>query len=475
MPPLVKATLEEIGGTGDPIPVQFNPQSLKLGLANRLDKRAAEGQQRRQYLGMTSTTLSFDLHFDTADEGTTDTPVSVRTKTATIERFVLPKGDKQKPPKARFTWGDFRIDGIIEDLAIDFDLFAADGTPLRAKLTVTMKEQNPKYQMSQIGPGANRPDTGESGTGPGTSGAGPTDSTRPALQGESAADFTARFGLDPTAWRGIAGQLQSTLSLPAGLEVDFSSSLSTAAGIGVSVGHEAGAAASLEASFGLDARASVAVPAGVALGAGASAGFALSAAGGVSAAIETVNILRAETAATAARRAFGAPPATPPLPAAGGTAPIPSRGVASISPVAAVTATAPHAAAFAPSPAAPDQPRAPLASQGMPSPGVQADAPPAPAPPLADPRAVSFGAGVPLRPRVGSAADLRSGAAAGRIPLKPHAHVTQVLEPADPSAPPWSRLPVDRSRAFADAAQQTRWPARPCGCMGRCHHGGRVP
>ncbi len=474
MPPLVKATLQEIGGTE--IPVQFNPQSLKLGLANRLDQRAAQGQQRRQYLGKTSTTLSFDLHFDTADEGTTGTPVSVRTKTAAIERFVLPKGNKQKPPKARFKWGDFLIDGIIEDLAIDFDLFAADGTPLRAKLTVTMKEQDAKYQMGQIGPGANRPATaapgGQGGTGPGTRGGGPTDSTRLALQGESAADFAVRFDLDPTAWRGLAGQLQSTLSLPAGLEVDFSSSLSTGAGIGVSVGPAAGATASLEASFGLDARASVAVPAGVALGAGASTGFALSAAGGVSAAIETVNIVRAESAAMAARRAFGSPPATPPT-GAGVTAPMPPRGVASLPPVAAaVTAAAPPTAPPTPSPAAPDQPRAPLASRGIATPGVQSDAPPAPPPPLTDPRAVSFGAGVPLRPRVGSAADLRAGAAVGRIPLRPHSRVTQVLEPDDPTAAPWTRLPPDRSRVIADAKQQQRRPARPCGCTGRCRHTG---
>ena len=222
--------------------------------------------------------------------------------------------------------------------------------------------------------------------------------------------------------------------------------------------------------FGLDARASVAVPAGVALGAGASAGFALSAAGGVSAAIETVNIVRAENAATAARRAFGSPPATPPG-GAGVPAPMPSRGVASLPPgAAAVTTAAPPTATPTPSPAAPDQPRAPLAALGIAAPGVQSDAPPAPPPPLADPRAISFGAGVPLRPRVGSAADLRAGAAVGRIPLRPRSRVTQVLEPDDPTAAPWTRLPADHSRTFADAAQQRRRPARPCGCMGQCRH-----
>src|SRR3954468_8984838 len=138
--------------------VQFNPASLKLALANKVETQETRGQQTRQYLGKTSTTLSFDLEFDTSDEGATDAPVSVRTRTSAVERFVLPKGSgkqKQKPPKARFIWQDLQIDGVIEDLAIDFTLFASDGTPLRAKMGVTMKEQDAKYQLGKLGPGAN--------------------------------------------------------------------------------------------------------------------------------------------------------------------------------------------------------------------------------------------------------------------------------------------------------------------------------
>ena len=37
------------------------------------------------------------------------------------------------------------IDGIIESVSIDFDLFAANGTPLRAKMGVAIKEQDAKY------------------------------------------------------------------------------------------------------------------------------------------------------------------------------------------------------------------------------------------------------------------------------------------------------------------------------------------
>ncbi|HTT39051.1 MAG TPA: hypothetical protein VMH32_15445 [Burkholderiales bacterium] len=488
MPALKKATLQEISAdsSATPVPgteieVQFNPQSLKLALSNRVEGGDTRARQNRQYLGKTSTTLTFDLHFDTADLGTTDAPVSVRTQTAMVERFVLPKGkgnDKQAPPKCRFHWDELVLDGIIEDVSIDFELFSANGTPLRAKMGVSIKEQDAKYELLQSGPGANTASSatppGQPGTGPGSTGGGPTDSSAQALDGESAADFAARMGLDPSAWRGIAAQLgaASSLSLQAGVSIDFNSSLSAGGGIGISAGVDIGASASLEASFGLDASASVSV--GVSASADASAGFALSAAGGLGAALETVAIVKTEAAAADARRSFGSavpstPPSRPPAVnvAAGatavGSASIPAASTAAISagpdvPPPSVT----------PKPSLPDQSRTPLQLSGMPSPAQQAAAPSAPPPPLADARATSFGLGVPLRPRVGSAADLRADLSAGRVPLRPRAQVTDVLNSTDPSAPPWTRLPPDASRSAADQAQAQRAPVRPCDCGGGC-------
>ena len=74
MTALERATLQEISAgkdatpLGEPIEVQFNPESLKLSLANKIEGGDTRGKQTRQYLGKTSTTLSFDLYFDTADQ-----------------------------------------------------------------------------------------------------------------------------------------------------------------------------------------------------------------------------------------------------------------------------------------------------------------------------------------------------------------------------------------------------------------------
>jgi Contractile injection system tube protein len=490
MTPLKKATLQEISAgkdaktLGEPIPVQFNPESLKLSLSNKIEGGDTRGKQTRQYLGKSSTTLSFDLYFDTTDLGTTNEPVSVRTQTALVERFVLPKGTgnkKQKPPKCRFYWGHLQIDGIIDDISIDFELFASDGTPLRAKIGVSIKEQDSKYELlqseraslpGQPGGGTTRgadntSPPGAPGVGPGSRGRGPTDSSAQALAGESVADFAARMGLDPSAWRGIAGQLgaSSSLSLKAGVSVDFDSTLAAGAGVGVSAGVEFDASASVEASFGLDASG----------GANVSAGFALSAAGGLGAALETVAIVQAESAAADARRSFG--PAVPPTPIVRPPAVNVSAGATAVGPasIPAASTAAIHTAldlpppSITPKPALPDQTRTPLQiAARTSSPSRQRAAPSAPPPPLADPRATSFGLGVPLRPRVGSAADLRAGLTAGRVPLRPRAPVTSVLDSTNPSDPPWTRLPPDHVRNAADQAQASRFPARPCNCGSGC-------
>lgn len=485
MPALAKATLEEIDATpeaktvGERVEVQFNPQTLKLALASRVEGADSKGKQVRQWIGKSSTSLSFDLHFDTADEGTTDQPVSVRGKTAMVERFVLPKAnptEKQATPKVRFQWSDLIFDGLIESLNVDFDLFASNGTPLRAKMSVTIKEQDAKYELGKSGPSANTAGNallpGQISFGPGSvgaslgGGAGASfDLSAAALDGESAADFLVRNGVDPAAWRGVAAQVGGGLSLQGGVEVGFNADFSVSAGVGVSVGVEAGTRTSLEGAFGLRADPGQATSAGVALGGASSAGFALAAAGGVSAAIETVAATRTQSAAAAARRAFDAP--APPPRSVSSTVAAPGIRTDLAQRPAPVGAALPAPERIT-RPSLPEQPRSPLRLQGPVTSASSASTPSAPPPPRADVRAVAFGFGVPLRPRVGAAAELRTGALASRIPLRPHGRAADVLEPADPTLPPWTRLPPDRVRAKADGEQQRNHPARPCGCGGGC-------
>ena len=178
---LHKATLWEITSderaepVGAEIAVQLNPTSLRLQLSNQVEGGRSRGRQARQYLGTSSTVLSMELVFDTADEGTSEQPRSVLDKTRQLERFVLPQQDgKETPPKLRFHWGNLIFDGVVDSLTVDLDLFAASGVPLRAKVGLSIKGQDPEYQFLQSGPGANAggnaPEPGSPGAGPGLQG-----------------------------------------------------------------------------------------------------------------------------------------------------------------------------------------------------------------------------------------------------------------------------------------------------------------
>src|SRR3954465_7129634 len=159
-----KATLEPVKpnpvasppSAGPTMTVQINPATLRLQMASTVDFGKDAGRQKIQYQGSTST-LSFDLVFDPADEGTTKEPVDVRTRTRQLERFVLPamKQAKAVPPRLRFTYGSFSVIGVMTALDQDFDFFAANGVPLRAKCAVTIKEQKPEFDATRAGPGAN--------------------------------------------------------------------------------------------------------------------------------------------------------------------------------------------------------------------------------------------------------------------------------------------------------------------------------
>src|SRR5262249_50854129 len=143
---------------------------------------------------------------------------------------------QQTPPRVQFKWGSFLVQGVMESANIDLDLFAADGTPLRAKVSVSIKGQDPSYRYDPILPSSSAgtpagrgPPPGPSGLPPGAAGTGGgSDSPSglaQAMPGESLQQLAARNGLDPTAWRALAKDVANPLSLAAGVEVALPASL----------------------------------------------------------------------------------------------------------------------------------------------------------------------------------------------------------------------------------------------------------
>ena len=469
---LAKASLVAIDGAavGQPlngeeaVEVQFNPATMHVTLAKAAEGRRSTAGQAEQAIGAGNATLTLDLHFDTADEGTTELAEDVRKKTAMVARFMLPtEGSNAPPPRVRFQWGTFVMDGLMQSYTEDLDFFSSQGVPLRAKVAISIKGQNPAFMANTAGPGAadgagalppmkatgapGAPGGGLPGAAGISAGVGLSaglslgasvglslgDRVGVAIGGESAAEFSARMGLDPGAWRGVAAGLDSTISIDAGVEIAFSAGLTTSPGLGVAVGAEAGASASLEASAGLAGTAAAPAVPGAAPGTGA--GFALAASGGVRAAVESVQIARTGAAA--------------------------AQTVAAFTPPAAAATPAPPAL---PPPPAREQPRPSLRSApALPAAAARSSAPPAPAPPRADPRATSFGYGVPLRPREAGAAEERASETSGYVVVSRRARPAAVPVATDPTTPPWRRLPaVAPGRREADAHAS----GCACGCGG---------
>jgi hypothetical protein len=386
------------------IDVQFNPTSLKLQYSNHADAGGVTaGAQPRQNPAVQPSVLSFDLEYDTAE----DPGVDVRTLTAAVRRFVQPPRDKPKdpPPLVRFQWGTFFFSGRVTQVTEDIDYFGQDGRPLRAKLSLSITEQDPSLEGNVTGPGARNDGQATSlgganragpaarrldpppGAGPGQRGTARPQQAIPALEGESLQGLAARLGGSPANWRALATGIDDPLNLTAGLTVQVGAEIEMSANLGTSLGFAAGS--TVGAQSGDDA-AEVVGTSSEAVAGLLPAGIELTATGGVAAAAGRLANAAAQADVGAARAAFSVP-----------------------------------------------------------------GAPPAPASDPVDPRLLSYGRALPLqsRPQVSTALNSQAG---GAVSLTARARPREAPVTVQ-GGTPWERLtPGAPGRAVADAAQRAR-------------------
>jgi hypothetical protein len=306
MPTLAKAKLYEVtaGDTpsvvGEPTDVQFNPESLNLQLSNRIEGGRSSGRQARQFVGSSSNTFSLDLEFDTADEGTTEEPISVLERTSVLEKFIQPKTNgrrsSEQPAKLRFHWGNLIIDGVVESIDLELDHFASNGYPLHAKVTLKLKEQKIEFQFAERGGGEEQ------------SGSDDQSQVAQALDDELPSQAASRLGFDPANWRDLGFDLGLGLSLEAGLELNFQAGISASLGLDIKAG--------INADIGLDIGASLGLDLGARFNAGhlnidpaqkqqVSSSLALTKAGGITAANNQLSSIQANAASASTVSAFG--------------------------------------------------------------------------------------------------------------------------------------------------------------------------
>jgi hypothetical protein len=132
--------------TGANFQVQFNPKEFKLD-ESAAWKDSEEFQQEKPLLTFDRgkpSTLSMDLIFDTTDTGQCVELMFVREMRSLLSVTVKKTEDNKeikRPPHVIFKWKDFEFECVCEKIGVVYLMFKADGTPLRAKVTVSLKQR----------------------------------------------------------------------------------------------------------------------------------------------------------------------------------------------------------------------------------------------------------------------------------------------------------------------------------------------
>jgi nucleoid-associated protein YgaU len=191
---LAKAYLEP--EQGDLIYCLFTPAELSISKSTQWSPTKGPGKNapKLKFTQGQPGTMSLNLTFDTTDKGE---PVTKHTNALLSLLAVNPSlrdtdahNNSARPPSVVFHWGRFHsFKAIVEKIDVKFTYFAQDGTPLRAKATIAMKQ----YQEEEAW-GAQNP----------TSGTPRTHSLHQVAPGETLDRIAAmRYG-DPSRWRLLA-------------------------------------------------------------------------------------------------------------------------------------------------------------------------------------------------------------------------------------------------------------------------------
>lgn len=207
---------QTVSETGDPIAVQFNPESLKVAYSNKSAGGDQRGGSAVQFVGSGTTKLSLDLWFDVTAPAPDRPNVDgeevddVRRLTQRVVTFIQPEpsdeDDKFIPPGMRFLWGTFLFEGIVDSINEELQFFSERGKPLRAKISLAMSKQEISFQFGDQG------SPGLGSTPPAAS-----QPAAPVRDGDSVQEAAGREGRQDD-WQDIARQndIENPRNLPAG-------------------------------------------------------------------------------------------------------------------------------------------------------------------------------------------------------------------------------------------------------------------
>lgn len=228
-----KATLQrlrpDLSPTGQAIEVQYNPSELTFSKAVQIAEIPIPGLDAPllQYVRGQAETLRLELFFDTTESGMNGPNVKpVTTRTDAFYRLVKPDEATGAPPVCQFSYGatgqssegtpqdaaegastDSGMQGLsfrclVESIEQRFTLFSNEGVPLRARLSVALREYK---TLDDLLP--RRHERTRTGT-----------RTRTVRDGETLSQIAAETEGDPAQWRRLTdfNGIDDPLDVPAG-------------------------------------------------------------------------------------------------------------------------------------------------------------------------------------------------------------------------------------------------------------------
>lgn len=153
-----KATLSSLDDSKT-FSFQFNPKEFSVSKGLTWEESKEQGQDKNsvQFQKGAPMTASFDAYFDTtATTGGNVQSEWVNPLLALTKADIQPKTgeakelSKKRPRAFRFTWGTFELQCVVEQISVTYLMFSSDGTAIRARAQVKLKEwMQPTFEGTQ--------------------------------------------------------------------------------------------------------------------------------------------------------------------------------------------------------------------------------------------------------------------------------------------------------------------------------------
>jgi LysM repeat protein len=127
--------------TGERLSVLFNPEEYTINQDNNFASQAVPGLSGPllQFVHGNLRTLETELFFDSFDSPTLPKR-DVREDMGRITRLMAIDSELHAPPVLRLAWASLQFRCVLARATQRFIMFAEDGTPVRARITVTFNE-----------------------------------------------------------------------------------------------------------------------------------------------------------------------------------------------------------------------------------------------------------------------------------------------------------------------------------------------